>query len=66
MRNPPSSVGQTAATMGEIAGRRWVGVRSGDRAAIAVLVEKCLEAKGVGCKACETEINERIAALYSL
>lgn len=37
-----------------------------DRAAIAALVQKCLEARGVGCEAWEREINERVAALYGL
>ena len=37
-----------------------------DRAAIAALVQKCLDAKGVGCEAWEAEINGRVAALYGL
>jgi hypothetical protein len=34
--------------------------------AIAALVQKCLDAKGVGCENWEAEINERVAALYGL
>ena len=37
-----------------------------DRSAIAALVQKCLDAKGVGCEAWEAEINDRVAALYGL
>lgn len=37
-----------------------------DRAAIAALVQKCLDANGVGCEAWEQEINGRVAALYGL
>ena len=37
-----------------------------DREAIAELVEKCLDAKGVGCEEWEAEIAERVAALYGL
>lgn len=39
---------------------------SEERDAIAVLVEKCLEAKGVGCEEYEREIDERVASLYGL
>lgn len=34
--------------------------------AIADLVQKCLEAKGVGCEAWEKEIDGRVTALYGL
>ncbi|MDO8587577.1 MAG: hypothetical protein Q7T82_11115 [Armatimonadota bacterium] len=37
-----------------------------DRAAIAALAQKCLDAKGVGCEAWEKEIDDRVAALYGL
>lgn len=37
-----------------------------ERLAIAALVQKCLDAKGVGCEAWEAEINERVAKLYGL
>jgi len=37
-----------------------------EQEAIAALVEKCLEAKGVGCEEWEAEIDERVAALYGL
>lgn len=37
-----------------------------ERQAIAALVQKCLDAKGVRCEAWEAEINERVAALYGL
>ncbi len=37
-----------------------------DRAAIAALVQKCLDVKGVGCEEWEREIDERVAALYGL
>ena len=37
-----------------------------DRAAIAALARKCLDAKGVGCEAWEKEIDDRVAALYGL
>lgn len=37
-----------------------------ERAVISRLVEKCLDAKGVGCEKWEKEINERVAALYGL
>ncbi len=37
-----------------------------DREAIAELVQKCLDAKGVGCVEWEAEIDERVAALYGL
>jgi hypothetical protein len=33
---------------------------------IAALVQKCLDAKGIGCASWEQEINERVAALYGL
>ena len=39
---------------------------SSERAAISALVQKCLDAKGVGCKEWEKEINERVAVLYGL
>ena len=39
---------------------------SSERTAIAALVQKCLDAKGVGCEKWEAEINERVAALYGL
>lgn len=37
-----------------------------DREAIAELVQKCLDAKGVGCEEWEAEIDGRVAALYGL
>ncbi len=37
-----------------------------DRTAIAALVQKCLDAKGVGCEVWEQEINDRVAVLYGL
>lgn len=37
-----------------------------DRTAIAALVQKCLDAQGVGCETWEREIDERVAALYGL
>ena len=37
-----------------------------DRATITALVQKCLDAKGVGCEAWEAEINARVEALYGL
>jgi len=37
-----------------------------DRAAITALVQKCLDARGIGCEAWEQEINDRVAALYGL
>ena len=37
-----------------------------DREAIAKLVQKCLDARGVGCEEWEAEIDERVAALYGL
>ncbi len=42
------------------------GASSSQRAAISALVQKCLDAKGVGCEKWEAEINERVAALYGL
>jgi hypothetical protein len=38
--------------------------RTIDRKAIAKLVQKCLDAKGVGCEAWEKEIDVRVAKLY--
>ena len=37
-----------------------------DRAVISALVQKCLEAEGIGCEAWEREIDERVAELYGL
>ncbi|KAB8314632.1 N-6 DNA methylase [Tolypothrix campylonemoides VB511288] len=37
-----------------------------EREAISKLVQKCLDAKGVGCEAWEKEISDRVAALYGL
>jgi type I restriction-modification system DNA methylase subunit len=37
-----------------------------ERVAIISLVQKCLDAQGVGCEAWEREIDERVAALYGL
>ncbi len=37
-----------------------------ERQTIAALVQKCLNAKGIGCEAWEQEINARVAALYGL
>lgn len=37
-----------------------------EREAISKLVQKCLDAKGVGCEAWEKEIDERVTALYGL
>jgi adenine-specific DNA-methyltransferase len=37
-----------------------------DRAAIAALAQKCLDACGVGCEKWEKEIDERVAGLYGL
>jgi type I restriction-modification system DNA methylase subunit len=39
---------------------------SRDRAAISTLVQKCVDAKGIGCEKWEKEIDERVAALYGL
>ena len=36
------------------------------REEISSLVEKCLEAKGVGCEEYERKIDRRVAALYGL
>jgi hypothetical protein len=36
------------------------------RKAISKLVQKCLNAKGVGCEAWEKEIDVRVAKLYGL
>jgi len=41
-------------------------VSEADRAAIAALVQHCLDAKGVGCEVWEAEIDGRAAALYGL
>jgi hypothetical protein len=35
-----------------------------ERKAISKLVQKCLDAKGVGCEAWEKEIDVRVAKLY--
>lgn len=35
-----------------------------ERKAISKLVQKCLDAKGVGCEAWEREIDEIVAGLY--
>ncbi len=37
-----------------------------EREAIARLVQKCLEAKGVRCKELEADIDGRVAELYGL
>lgn len=37
-----------------------------EKEAISKLVQKCLNAKGVDCEAWEKEIDDRVAALYSL
>ncbi len=37
-----------------------------EKAVIAALAQKCLDAKGVGCEVWEGEINERVAKLYGL
>jgi len=37
-----------------------------ERVAIAVLVQNCLDAHGIGCEAWETETNERVAKLYGV
>lgn len=37
-----------------------------DKALISGLVQKCLDAQGVGCEEWEREIDERVAALYGL
>jgi hypothetical protein len=37
-----------------------------EREAISKLVQKCLDAKGVGCEEWEKEIDDRVAALYGL
>lgn len=37
-----------------------------DKKIITKLVQKCLDAKGVGCEAWEKEIDERVEALYGL
>ena len=37
-----------------------------EKEAISQLVQKCLDAKGVGCEAWEKEIDDRVAALYGL
>jgi len=37
-----------------------------EREAISKLVQKCLDAKGVGCEVWEKEIDDRVAALYGL
>ena len=37
-----------------------------ERQTIAALVQKCLDAKGIGCEAWEAEINARVDALYGL
>ena len=42
------------------------GAPTAECTAITALVQKCLDAKGVGCEKWEAEINERAAALYGL
>lgn len=37
-----------------------------EQASIEKLVQKCLDAKGIGCEEWEREIDERVAALYGL
>ena len=37
-----------------------------DRSILRVLVQKCLDARGVGCEEWEKEIDERVEALYGL
>ena len=37
-----------------------------DRQAIETLVQKCLDAKGVGVEQWEAEIDDRVAHLYGL
>nr|WP_322506161.1 TaqI-like C-terminal specificity domain-containing protein [Chroococcidiopsis cubana] len=37
-----------------------------EREAISKLVQKCLDAKGIGCEVWEKEIDDRVAALYGL
>ncbi|MCC6444946.1 MAG: class I SAM-dependent DNA methyltransferase, partial [Armatimonadetes bacterium] len=37
-----------------------------DRAAVAALARKCLDAKGAGCEAWEAEMDERVCGLYGL
>jgi hypothetical protein len=37
-----------------------------DRLAIEALVQKCLDAKGVGVEEWEAEIDDRVAHLYGL
>ena len=37
-----------------------------EREAIAGLVQRCLDAGGVGCEESEREIDERVARLYGL
>jgi hypothetical protein len=37
-----------------------------EKAAIAGLARKCLDAKGIECETWEPEIGERVAALYGL
>ena len=37
-----------------------------EREAISKLVQKCLDAKGIGCEVWEKEIEDRVAALYGL
>jgi type I restriction-modification system DNA methylase subunit len=39
---------------------------STERTLIATLVQKCLDARGVGCEVWEKEIDERVAELYGL
>jgi hypothetical protein len=41
-------------------------VSTTDRNSIEKLVQKCLDAKGIGCEAWEKEIDNRVAALYGL
>ena len=39
---------------------------AGERETITYLVQKCLDAKGVGCEEWEAELDWRVAALYGL
>ncbi len=39
---------------------------SAEREAIAELVQKCLDAKGMGCEEWEGEIDARVASLYKV
>jgi hypothetical protein len=62
----PSEAGRVEPRQSDLAQIPIPAATDSERATISALVQKCLDAKGIGCIEWEREIDERVAGLYGL